>query len=83
MSSEGSVTRWVTALKAGDTAAAQPLWERYHRQMITLARRKLASSPAGGPTRRTWSKAPSTASSRGCPEAASPSSTTATTSGGC
>ena len=40
MSSEGSVTRWVTALKGGDTAAAQPLWERYHRQLVSLARQK-------------------------------------------
>jgi hypothetical protein len=38
MSSEGSVTRWVTALKEGDSAAAQPLWERYHRQLVVLAR---------------------------------------------
>jgi RNA polymerase sigma factor (sigma-70 family) len=44
MSSEGSVTRWVTALKGGDPGAAQPLWERYHRQLITLARRKLQAS---------------------------------------
>ena len=44
MSSEGSVTRWVTAIKRGDAAAAQPLWERYHRQLLTLARRKLLSS---------------------------------------
>src|SRR5262245_47716801 len=43
MSSEGSVTRWVTALKGGDSAAAQPLWERYYRQLVTLARRKLHS----------------------------------------
>src|SRR5438445_1726432 len=41
MSSEGSVTRWVTALKGGDAAAAQPLWERYHRQLVSLARQKL------------------------------------------
>lgn len=44
MSSEGSVTRWVTALKGGDTAAAQPLWERYHRQLVSLARQKLQSA---------------------------------------
>src|SRR5436190_7202927 len=48
MSSEGSVTRWVTALKAGDDAAAQPLWERYHRQLVSLARRKLESSRRRG-----------------------------------
>src|SRR5438034_6954758 len=44
MSSGGSVTRWVVALKAGDKDAAQPLWERYHRQLVALARRKLDSS---------------------------------------
>jgi RNA polymerase sigma factor (sigma-70 family) len=44
MSSEGSVTRWVTALKGGDPAAAQPLWERYHRQLVSLARQKLQSA---------------------------------------
>jgi RNA polymerase sigma factor (sigma-70 family) len=38
---EGSVTRWVTALKDGDAAAAQPLWERYHRRLVALAREKL------------------------------------------
>jgi DNA-directed RNA polymerase specialized sigma24 family protein len=44
MSSGGSVTRWVAALKAGDPEAAQPLWERYHRQLVALARRKLDTS---------------------------------------
>lgn len=44
MSSEGSVTRWVTALKQGDSAAAQRLWERYHRQLVALARNKLQSA---------------------------------------
>jgi RNA polymerase sigma factor (sigma-70 family) len=41
MSADGSVTRWVTALKGGDVAAAQPLWERYHRRLVGLAREKL------------------------------------------
>lgn len=44
MSSEGSVTRWVTALKRGDMTAAQPLWERYYRQLIGLARKKLQAA---------------------------------------
>jgi RNA polymerase sigma factor (sigma-70 family) len=44
MSSEGSVTRWVAALKGGDAAAAQPLWERYHRRLVDLARQKLRAS---------------------------------------
>jgi len=38
------VTRWVTALKGGDAAAAQPLWERYHRRLVALARRKLRAA---------------------------------------
>jgi len=45
MSSQGSVTRWVTALKGGDEAASQALWERYYRQLITLARKKLRAAP--------------------------------------
>jgi RNA polymerase sigma factor (sigma-70 family) len=40
---EGSVTRWVSALKAGNLAAARPLWERYHRRLVALAREKLRS----------------------------------------
>src|SRR6185295_16843911 len=44
MTTEGSVTRWVLALKGGDVAAAQPLWERYHRQLVSLARQKLRTS---------------------------------------
>jgi len=31
-------------LKDGDRAAAQPLWERYYRQLISLARKKLRSA---------------------------------------
>src|SRR3954466_10228051 len=41
MSADGSVSRWVTALKGGDVAAAQPIWERYHRRLVGLAREKL------------------------------------------
>ncbi len=42
------MTCWVAALKAGDAAAAQPLWERYHRRLVGLARRKLESSRRRG-----------------------------------
>ena len=41
---DGSVTRWVTALKSGDVAAAQPLWERYYRRLVSLAREKLRTA---------------------------------------
>jgi RNA polymerase sigma factor (sigma-70 family) len=44
MSSPGSVSRWIAALKEGDTAAAQPLWKRYYRQMVALARKMLRST---------------------------------------
>jgi DNA-directed RNA polymerase specialized sigma24 family protein len=45
MSSFGSVTHWLNLLKAGDTAAAQPLWERYFRRLVGLARTKLRGAP--------------------------------------
>ena len=38
------MTRWVTARKGGDAAAAQPLWERYHRRLVALVRQKLGSA---------------------------------------
>jgi RNA polymerase sigma factor (sigma-70 family) len=41
MPSPGSVSHWIAALKGGDPAAAQPLWERYYRQLVALARKKL------------------------------------------
>src|ERR1051326_5822786 len=42
-----SVTYWILALKAGDHAAAQPLFERYFEHMVRLARARL-----GGCSRR-------------------------------
>ncbi|WP_406697225.1 ECF-type sigma factor [Singulisphaera sp. Ch08] len=46
MSSEkqGSVTHWIGDLKAGDVAAAQPLWERYFGRLVQLARAKLRAT---------------------------------------
>jgi DNA-directed RNA polymerase specialized sigma24 family protein len=43
MASPGSVSRWISELKNGDPAAAQPLWERYYRRLLHLARRILRS----------------------------------------
>jgi DNA-directed RNA polymerase specialized sigma24 family protein len=41
---EGSITVWIGRLKAGDSAAAQPLWENYFDRLVTQARRKLAGN---------------------------------------
>ncbi len=41
MSSAGSVTHWISQIKTGDQAAAQPLWERYFQRLVGLARKKL------------------------------------------
>ena len=41
MSSPGSVTGWIAALKAGNQVAAQKLWERYYRRLVVLAHNKL------------------------------------------
>ena len=45
MTSEGSVTRWLGPLQAGDPAAAQVLWERFFRRLVALARKKLSGAP--------------------------------------
>jgi DNA-directed RNA polymerase specialized sigma24 family protein len=43
--SPGSVTYWIDQLKAGDRAAAQPLWEGYFQQLVVRTRQKLAGTP--------------------------------------
>jgi DNA-directed RNA polymerase specialized sigma24 family protein len=42
--SGGSVTHWLQGLQAGDPAAVQPLWERYFRRLVGLARANLQST---------------------------------------
>jgi DNA-directed RNA polymerase specialized sigma24 family protein len=44
---EGSVTRWIRALKQGDDAAASGLWESYFRRLVGLARARLRDMPRG------------------------------------
>ncbi len=38
MSAPGSVTCWISLLKAGDPDAAQPLWEHYWARLVRVAR---------------------------------------------
>jgi DNA-directed RNA polymerase specialized sigma24 family protein len=41
MADDGSVTRWLGRLQAGEQAAVQQLWERNFRRLVGLARMKL------------------------------------------
>jgi DNA-directed RNA polymerase specialized sigma24 family protein len=41
VSSPGSVTAWIDHLRAGDRAAAEPLWQGYFQRLVSLARQKL------------------------------------------
>jgi RNA polymerase sigma factor (sigma-70 family) len=41
LATPGSVSQWIEALQAGDRAAAGPLWQRYFRRLVGLARQKL------------------------------------------
>lgn len=45
MAPEQSVTHWIAQLKAGESAAAQKLWESYFQRMVQLARHKLRGAP--------------------------------------
>ena len=45
MSSMGSVTCWLQALRGGDLEAAQRLWERYYQRLVGLARQRLQGIP--------------------------------------
>src|SRR5262245_50483519 len=45
MSSEGSVTRWLDQLKAGDRGAVQALWTAYYHRLVALARSRLRNVP--------------------------------------
>lgn len=44
-SDEGSITRCLGLIRAGDRAAAQPLWERYFGRLVALARGRLRAAP--------------------------------------
>ena len=39
--SAGSVSRWINDLKAGDSQALQPLWDRYYATLVERGRAKL------------------------------------------
>lgn len=41
---KGSVSGWLSQLRAGDASAAQRLWQRYFRRMVRLARTRLRAA---------------------------------------
>jgi DNA-directed RNA polymerase specialized sigma24 family protein len=45
MPTEGSVTHWIDAIKYGDAAASQKLWEAYFEKLVGLARTRLGNTP--------------------------------------
>ena len=45
---QGSITGWIASMKAGDLAAAQPLWERYFARIVVLAQARLRTSGRRG-----------------------------------
>ena len=45
MSSGESVSHWLRLLQDGDSAAAQPLWDRYFVRLVRLARARLEARP--------------------------------------
>jgi DNA-directed RNA polymerase specialized sigma24 family protein len=45
MSAEGSISRWLSRLKAGDPQAAADLWQRYFARLVEVARGKLKGAP--------------------------------------
>jgi DNA-directed RNA polymerase specialized sigma24 family protein len=45
MSLDESVSAWIGELKAGDSVAAQKLWERYFQRLMGLARKILLTAP--------------------------------------
>ncbi len=41
---QGSITKWIAGMKAGDLAAAQPLSDRYFARMVDLAQARLRAT---------------------------------------
>ena len=45
MPTDDAVTIWLGQLRAGESAAARPLWEKYFHRLVALARRRLRDAP--------------------------------------
>ena len=81
---EGSITQWISALKAGDPDAAQSsLWERYFDKLVRMAAARLQGAPGSSAVESEESAAltPSRASATRQSLVDSPGSQTARISG--
>jgi DNA-directed RNA polymerase specialized sigma24 family protein len=45
MPTQGSVTQWIDGLRAGESVAAQKIWENYFHRLVELARKRLRAAP--------------------------------------
>lgn len=45
MSSSGSVSRWIDAVKRGDAEGIEAIWDRYFPELVCLAERRLRGTP--------------------------------------
>jgi DNA-directed RNA polymerase specialized sigma24 family protein len=45
MPTDDAVTVWLGQLRAGESAAVRPLWEKYFHRLVALARARLRSAP--------------------------------------
>jgi DNA-directed RNA polymerase specialized sigma24 family protein len=45
MPTDDAVTMWLGQLRAGESAAARPLWEKYFHRLVDLARKRLRDAP--------------------------------------
>jgi ECF sigma factor len=41
MDPAGAITRWISQVRSGDRASADPLWEVYFHRVVVLARDRL------------------------------------------
>ena len=80
----GSVTHWINALKSGDQDTVQLLWNRYFRQLVERARKKLCAlrSPMAVKDEEDVALSAFHSLCEGLPEGVPPARPTATTCGG-
>jgi len=44
-SEQGSITHWLQKLKCGQQHAAEPIWDRYYKKLVSIASQRLRENP--------------------------------------